>query len=720
MEVKKIVEGMTAPEVAQVIDENFNGLNAEKATVEAVADVQKNVNASDDNTGVLSYPVFDDTEPVEVGAVRRYEGLLYRAKVAGANYWDPEKWERVTLKQLEDEKLSELASEVNNVATNLFEKVVPDEIIKDYYINNSGNWVNQKGQFLFFWKIKKGDVVILKGGSNSVYTSYSIFNEIPSINDAPVYYSGSPKGVYRIVLSEYDGYICVGGENDSAMFKGVILSDNQASNFVDSIVGCSILNGKTKEPTGSIDGYYINNYGMFVEVPGQRTCFFEAKKGDVVKINANHNTNYAAWAFFKEQPTINSTLFEYVPYQKIQDHFFVVKENGFIATSYNSIADNLEYIVADTTMSLFDDIQRKFVEVEKKSDKGIIFNERTDFALTISDYYINGQGNWTYLANQMTRVWKVTKGEKLKTLSGTNYPYFSAWAIFKNEPKVGDKPYSFVQYVTNEDSFVTAPIDGYIAVSNYPIAKLYVGQDYLIASNQYENKTCIYIGDSISTGNNYHWKGFLEDNYKLKYVRDKSGIIAPANGGIKVRPQEVEPENDANKSIWYRCANARMSAYEFDMISLFGGTNDMTDENLVIGTENDIAFVDNAATIVGNYNVTDVRPTTLTYASALIGCILMLKRDFPNKEIILPTVMPCGLNYGNWTDSATGLKASEAIANLQLRIAEKFDLKAIPFYWDMRTSENAANNWCDQYGVHPNKQGARRMQAIMAQTLCLR
>lgn len=112
MEVKKIVEGMTAPEVAQVIDENFNGLNAEKATVEAVADVQKNVNASDDNTGVLSYPVFDDTEPVEVGAVRRYEGLLYRAKVAGANYWDPEKWERVTLKQLEDEKLSDLASKV--------------------------------------------------------------------------------------------------------------------------------------------------------------------------------------------------------------------------------------------------------------------------------------------------------------------------------------------------------------------------------------------------------------------------------------------------------------------------------------------------------------------------------------------------------------------------------------------------------------------------------
>ena len=31
MEVKKIVEGMTAPQVAQVIEDNFTGLNTEKA-----------------------------------------------------------------------------------------------------------------------------------------------------------------------------------------------------------------------------------------------------------------------------------------------------------------------------------------------------------------------------------------------------------------------------------------------------------------------------------------------------------------------------------------------------------------------------------------------------------------------------------------------------------------------------------------------------------------
>ena len=654
MEIKKIVEGMTAPQVAKVIEDNFNEAEKEKA---------------------------DKTE------------------------------------------LSVLGSKVNNVAINSFEKAVPTVIINGYYINNTGKWVSQSGQNLFCWEIKKNEVVILKGNYNSVYADYSIFSELPSVNDTPIYYGGSPLGSYRMVVSQYDGYICIGGVNDCEMFRGTTLSANtkkvRLSAFVDSIVRCSILDGISKKPTGVIDGYYIDKNGVFVSASAQKTCYYEAKKGDVVKISAAHNINYASWAFYKEQPTVGAVPLEFVPFNNEQDHYFVVNDDGFVATSYSPNYGKLEYVIADTSKNLFQTIIDKFNDVEK-ADKGVFFYERTDFDLTIMGYYINGQGSWTQQGGQMTRCWRVSKGEKYKTLSGTNYPYFSAWAFFENEPKVGDKPYSFAQWVTDADSFVTAPIDGYIAVSNYPTAKLYSGQDYLIFNNSYENKTCLYIGDSISTGNIYHWKGFLEENYKLKWARDKSGVIAPANSGITIIPKEVEPENDANKSIWHRCANARMSAYEFDMISLFGGTNDMTDENLVIGTENDVPFVDDVSTFTNGENVTDVRPETLTFASALIGCILMLRRDFPNKEIILPTVMPCGLSYGNWTDSVTGLRASEAIANLQLRIAEKFDLKAIPLYWDMRTSKNAANNWCDQYGVHPNKQGARRMQAIMAQTLCLK
>ena len=161
MEVKKIVEGMTAPQVAQVIDENFNALNGEKATVEAVADVQKNVNRSDDNTGILSYPVFDDTEPVAVGDVRRYEGLLYRAKEAGAHDWDPEKWERVTLKQLVDEKLSELGSEVSKIYNGNYSLA---DFNDRYYIDVNGKiTANDYFRVLPFVPVSKGDVVTTIG-----------------------------------------------------------------------------------------------------------------------------------------------------------------------------------------------------------------------------------------------------------------------------------------------------------------------------------------------------------------------------------------------------------------------------------------------------------------------------------------------------------------------------------------------------------------------------
>ena len=239
------------------------------------------------------------------------------------------------------------------------------------------------------------------------------------------------------------------------------------------------------------------------------------------------------------------------------------------------------------------------------------------------------------------------------------------------------------------------------------------------AVNLYGGKTCLYIGDSISTLDNYKWKGFLETNYNVSFVRDKPGELAPANGGVTIMPAITESEDLAAKSIWYRCANNRMSIYDFDVISLFGGTNDMTNENLIIGTVDDTAYVDNVNGFSSDDNVTDVRPDNLSLASALRGCILMLKRDFPNKEIIIPTVMPCGGQYGNWTDQSSGLRASEAIAELQMKMAEKYELKAIPLYWSMNYPNMDNNRIWVKDGVHPNMQGALNIQRMFAQILCL-
>ena len=85
MTVKEIKEGMTAPEVAQTIKENFDALNTEKETVGNVGKVKESVDNANKNTGVSNYPAFSATEDVAVGVVRNYNGLLYRSIVAGAN-----------------------------------------------------------------------------------------------------------------------------------------------------------------------------------------------------------------------------------------------------------------------------------------------------------------------------------------------------------------------------------------------------------------------------------------------------------------------------------------------------------------------------------------------------------------------------------------------------------------------------------------------------------
>ena len=92
----------------------------------------------------------------------------------------------------------------------------------------------------------------------------------------------------------------------------------------------------------------------------------------------------------------------------------------------------------------------------------------------------------------------------------------------------------------------------------------------------------------------------------------------------------------------------------------------------------------------------------------------MLQRDFPGKEIIIPTVMN-GPQYGSWIHTPTGLKASEAIAELQLKIATKFGLKCVPLFWLIDNTRRLFT----KDAVHPNINGALRIQAAFVETLCL-
>lgn len=148
MEVKKIVEGMTAPQVAQVIDDNFK---AQNKILED--DIRKQNNA----IGVSEYKAFSEAESVAVGDVRKYEGFLYECVEATTGAFDASKWKKSSFKAETEKKLSELGSELSEinktqstvrlvgkgnelVTENL--RLVENHIYRIYFVNNDWAYNN--------------------------------------------------------------------------------------------------------------------------------------------------------------------------------------------------------------------------------------------------------------------------------------------------------------------------------------------------------------------------------------------------------------------------------------------------------------------------------------------------------------------------------------------------------------------------------------------------
>lgn len=103
MEVKKIVEGMTAPEVAQVIDDNFKAQNKI---------LEDDIKKQNDAIGVSEYKAFSESESVAVGEVRWKDGVLYECVEATTGEWNENKWKATSFKKETELKLADLASEV--------------------------------------------------------------------------------------------------------------------------------------------------------------------------------------------------------------------------------------------------------------------------------------------------------------------------------------------------------------------------------------------------------------------------------------------------------------------------------------------------------------------------------------------------------------------------------------------------------------------------------
>ena len=233
-----------------------------------------------------------------------------------------------------------------------------------------------------------------------------------------------------------------------------------------------------------------------------------------------------------------------------------------------------------------------------------------------------------------------------------------------------------------------------------------------VAKNKFKGKTMLYIGDSISTGNIWHWKGYIKDGIGLDYVDyniSDTVNVTPAVGGITIRPHNDDDTRPMNagaaevgsgaKSIWWRCCNKRLGIYDFDYINLFGGTNDIYDNNLNVGTIDDAPLLD---TDVEDLTALDL--SKVSFASAFMGCIEMLQRDFPSKPIFI-----CTLLYNSYAKTPEVVK-------IQMLAAQKYGLKVVPFYYSELNSQNY--QWlCD--GFHPNQIAARIMEKNFVQYINL-
>ena len=224
-----------------------------------------------------------------------------------------------------------------------------------------------------------------------------------------------------------------------------------------------------------------------------------------------------------------------------------------------------------------------------------------------------------------------------------------------------------------------------------------------VAKNKFKGKTMLYIGDSISTGNIWHWKGYIKDCIGLDYVDyniSDTINVTPAVGGITIRPHNDDDTRPMNagaaevgsgaKSIWWRCCNKRLGIYDFDYINLFGGTNDIYDNNLNVGTIDDTPLLD---TDVEDLSALDL--SQVSFASAFMGCIEMLQRDFPSKPIFI-----CTLLYN-------GYARTPDVVKIQMLAAQKYGLKVVPFYYSELNSQNY--QWLCS-GFHPNQIAARIME----------
>lgn len=209
MEVKKIVEGMTASQVAQVIDDNFKAQN-----VILEEDIAKQNNV----IGVSEYKDFSEAEAVNVGDVRKYNELLYECVEATTGAFDAAKWKATSFKKENEKGLSELTSKTTEVVN----RVSVLEYINSYITSSSEGGAIGSTQEDGYSNV----LINPKNGNETAYESARASDYIEVKSGVPYYVYASMAfewALYAFYDSDKKFIIGESSERSITQMKGVLV-----------------------------------------------------------------------------------------------------------------------------------------------------------------------------------------------------------------------------------------------------------------------------------------------------------------------------------------------------------------------------------------------------------------------------------------------------------------------------------------------------------------
>ena len=642
-------------------------------------------------------------------------------------------------------------------------EAIPVSRIAGKYPNSSGSLTSVSSAVTSIFDVSKLDYVLVYNNLNSNLANYGILfstdNTFASVTHGFAQYEGV--GTYKkIVVPKGATYMAVDVKDTNGKvlvpFLDGVGNNNESIGKIVSALPCGF--DSPLSPYTTLSGYPSTSTGMLYEGAGWTTRVYDVDAYNYIKLKHHCNNSVYGIALTNGTDLTSTLLVRMLSYDTNdgQDAEMFIDVRGVKYLSVYASIDDGVYNAEDYNAD-FGSITNLSARVEQ-IDKRFVRSGDSDLDSTIAGCYPRLDQQTLYTSSGFnTEVYDVTGVQSvLITCQGVNTTYygiafsednetFDSSSVWKSYPGSGTYSGSFVVEVPAGKTYMAidkATTKG-IVYYIYDADVLAEQQGQLKVLNKmfvsgYYGKKCIYIGDSISTADSYYWKGLMESKYNIAYVRDSGTYVHPADGGVPVIPPTTEPESRLQKSIWYRCSGNNLGNYTFDFISLFGGTNDMNvanESDISLGSISDTPYVDTLTgfSVEKAAELTATRPATLTFASALMGCIEMLHRDFPDKPIFLGTVMPCyGSGYGNTVD-ANNVRMSERMAKLQMQIAAKYNgevsayasscnygVTAVPFYWNVRTYQAAQGNVLSQDGVHPNYPCGRLMADFFARMLDLR